>query len=396
MNDNAELKELFDPILDAILKYENDYDSITAIREIAEDRLGKNWRDVIAEYLVIYDDEVRENAEAKLNQAMDYDGALLAWDEANYLISEESVTPDQVRERYHDLKGWLQYFGDDGKALVDQLREKIGGDFNDDEEDDDQDDDASDDEEDTDDEAISDDEDEDGVIAGGQFNSVDGKTSPFTERKPDVPAKNNANEVYDATEGVRYKGKPIKLDDSFAEEYDISKEVLWDFNAFLILNDYYDQTISRIGARCVRMGGLALNEYPYYGYVLDLLDEIITIGSNIESEEKLVPLFEKYFKGGYIEFKKVLKNYRKEFEEDAPPEMMADNSSTELDRMIKELGDIDTSKVKDSEDDLYTIGRAKSEFDPIDDDDASLPQAPPPPPVTSIKDMGKKNDDEED
>ena len=394
MSDNfAEVKERFDPVLETILKYENDYDSIVAIREAAEANLGKNWRNVIAQYLDmdIYSD-VKEDAEAKLNQALDYDGALLAWDEANYLINEETVTPDQVRERYHDLKGWLQYFGDDGIALIDQLREKIGDGFSDDDDDTDDDTDDETDDIETDDET---DDDDAAPVTGGKFNTSNDETSPFAKQE-DVSSPKNETDGIKSEDGVRYRGKPIKLDESFAEEYGISKEVLWDFNAFLILNDYYDQTISRIGARCVRMGGLALNEYPYYGYVLDLLDEIITIGSNIEGEEKLIPLFEKYFKGGYIEFKKVLKNYRKEFEEDAPPEMMADNSSNELDRMIKELGEIDTSKIKDAEDDLYSIGRAKSEFDPVDDDDASLPQAPPPPPVTSIKDIGKKNDDEED
>ncbi|OPZ77641.1 MAG: hypothetical protein BWY78_00931 [Alphaproteobacteria bacterium ADurb.Bin438] len=108
----------------------------------------------------------------------------------------------------------------------------------------------------------------------------------------------------------------------------------------------------------------------------------------------MIPLFDKYFDGGYKEFKKSLKNYRKEFEENAPPEMIADNAN-ELDRLIKELGKLDVSKIKEKEEDLYSIGRPKSEFDAIDENDQSLPQAPKPPPVSTIKEINSKKDEED-
>ncbi len=47
----------------------------------------------------------------------------------------------------------------------------------------------------------------------------------------------------------------------------INKETLWYLDNYLVLRDYYDRTISRIAARCVRMGNIAMEEYPFYGYI---------------------------------------------------------------------------------------------------------------------------------
>ena len=51
-----------------------------------------------------------------------------------------------------------------------------------------------------------------------------------------------------------------------AEENNItvSKETLWYVDNYIVLLDYYDRTISRIAARCVRMGNIAIEEYPFY------------------------------------------------------------------------------------------------------------------------------------
>lgn len=38
---------------------------------------------------------------------------------------------------------------------------------------------------------------------------------------------------------------------------------LWYVDNYVLLKDYYDRTISRIAARCVRSGNIALEEYPF-------------------------------------------------------------------------------------------------------------------------------------
>ena len=57
----------------------------------------------------------------------------------------------------------------------------------------------------------------------------------------------------------------------------VTKEDLWYVDNYLVLRDYYDRTISRIAARCVRMGNIAMEEYPFYSYILcKLLLKLLT------------------------------------------------------------------------------------------------------------------------
>ena len=47
----------------------------------------------------------------------------------------------------------------------------------------------------------------------------------------------------------------------------ITKESLWYVDNYIVLIDYYDRTISRIAARCIRSGNIALEEYKFYPIV---------------------------------------------------------------------------------------------------------------------------------
>ena len=52
----------------------------------------------------------------------------------------------------------------------------------------------------------------------------------------------------------------------------VSKETIWYLDNYILLKDYLDRTISRIAARCIRKGNIAIEEYPFYGYIFDVLD----------------------------------------------------------------------------------------------------------------------------
>ena len=55
------------------------------------------------------------------------------------------------------------------------------------------------------------------------------------------------------------------------ETQQVTKDDIWYIDNYIVLIDYYDRTISRIAARCVRHGNIALEEYPFYPYVIDVL-----------------------------------------------------------------------------------------------------------------------------
>ncbi len=130
-----------------------------------------------------------------------------------------------------------------------------------------------------------------------------------------------------------------------ASNYGLTVEQLWNFDHFLRLKTYYDQTISRTSARCVHLGGLELSQYPYFGYILDLLDEILTFGMEIITPPYARIVRERY-KGGEAALKKVLMEFKTEFENNAPPEMLADDES--LDEIKDRLGSLaDANEVEE-------------------------------------------------
>lgn len=123
-----------------------------------------------------------------------------------------------------------------------------------------------------------------------------------------------------------------------ANSYKLTTEQLWNFDHFMRLKDYYDQTISRTSARCVHLGGLELSQYPYFGYILDLLDEILTFGAELLENPVYEGIIRDRYKGGEPALRKILAQFKKDFEENAPPEMLPDEDS--LDDIKKQLGEL--------------------------------------------------------
>lgn len=121
----------------------------------------------------------------------------------------------------------------------------------------------------------------------------------------------------------------------------VSKESLWYLDNYILLKDYYDRTISRIAARCVRMGNIAMEEYPFYGYILDVLEEISDTGEYILQHKELYPYVEKKIAGGLPALKKTLAEYQEELRANSSPDMIKEDAS-EVEKMKEALGAIST------------------------------------------------------
>lgn len=117
----------------------------------------------------------------------------------------------------------------------------------------------------------------------------------------------------------------------------VSSETMWYLNNYILLRDYLDRTISRIAARCVRSGNIAMEEYPFYGYILDVLEEICETGDFILEHQELYPYVEKKVAGGLKGLKKDLQEYKLELKNNSSPDMIKEDES-ELEKMKKALG----------------------------------------------------------
>lgn len=120
----------------------------------------------------------------------------------------------------------------------------------------------------------------------------------------------------------------------------VSKEMLWYVDNYIVLIDYYDRTISRIAARCVRSGNIALEEYKFYPYILDVLEEISETGNYILEHEALYPYVEKRIAGGIEALRKNLSLYQEELTNNQSPDMVrADPNETK--KINEALGNFD-------------------------------------------------------
>jgi len=118
---------------------------------------------------------------------------------------------------------------------------------------------------------------------------------------------------------------------------------LWYVDNYVLLKDYYDRTISRIAARCVRSGNIAMEEYPFYGYILDVLEEISETGDYILSHPNTHQYVEKKIAGGIGALKKNLNEFKTELRNNSSPDMIKQDKD-ELKKMKEALGTLDKSE----------------------------------------------------
>lgn len=109
------------------------------------------------------------------------------------------------------------------------------------------------------------------------------------------------------------------------EQYAVTQDDLWLIDNYITLIDYYDRTISRIAARCVRQGNIALEEYKFYPYVLDVLEEICDTGEAIINNPALYPYVERKISGGIEALQNNLAIFQSELVNNQSPEMLKDD-----------------------------------------------------------------------
>lgn len=111
---------------------------------------------------------------------------------------------------------------------------------------------------------------------------------------------------------------------------------VWFVDNYILLKDYYDRTISRIAARCVRKGNIAMEDYPFYGYILDVLEEISETGDYILRHKDLYPYVERKVAGGMNGFNRTLNEYKEELRRNSTPDMIK-SDAREVEKMKKAL-----------------------------------------------------------
>lgn len=111
------------------------------------------------------------------------------------------------------------------------------------------------------------------------------------------------------------------------DEIAVTKESLWYIDNYVLIRDYYDRTVSRIAARCVRQGNIAIEDYPFYPYIIDVLQELCDTGNYILEHQELHPYVERKIKGGVAALSHNLDLYKQELERNSSIEMTVKKDS---------------------------------------------------------------------
>lgn len=158
----------------------------------------------------------------------------------------------------------------------------------------------------------------------------------------------------------------------------------WYVDNYILLKEYYDMTISRIAARCVRSGNIAMEEYKHYAYVLDVLEEISETGEYIMAHPELFGYVDKKIPGGINALKKNLSEFKTELQHNASPDMIKQDKN-ELNKMKAVLGKIDksddpTSGAGMSMDEVVNKLMQQNDIKPnfAPDEEPAAPQVQPP------------------
>ena len=117
----------------------------------------------------------------------------------------------------------------------------------------------------------------------------------------------------------------------------------WYVDNYILLKEYFDMTVSRIAARCIRSGNIAMEEYKHYAYILDVLEEISETGDYIILHKDLYPYVEKKIPGGIKTLQRNLQEFKTELQRIASPDMIKQDPN-EIKKMKDALGGIEKSE----------------------------------------------------
>ncbi len=114
------------PLIEALIAYQEDQETLTPLVEKAQDVLGPEWTSFIQtslDTMTGVDEPTKEILKKKADHAIHYYGALAAWEEAyQYINDPQSVNNMQLIERIPTLEYWLALFGDEGTKVINQLK----------------------------------------------------------------------------------------------------------------------------------------------------------------------------------------------------------------------------------------------------------------------------------
>ncbi|MDD4519969.1 MAG: hypothetical protein PHI50_03690 [Alphaproteobacteria bacterium] len=305
----------FKPLVNALLDFSETKESYDAFDTLAKRTLGDDWAEELKQWEETFPQS--EKVSEKVKSLLNYRGALLAWNEANeYLSDPKSVTTGFVKDRLPVLEYWLDFFGDAGKGLLEQLKR---------------------------------------TFIEEKFSSDEEETEENEEQEE---LEESVEERASLKEEI--EKKEPKEEVSLSKE---EQEKLWKIQNFSSQKAFYNQVLEWINARCIHLGHIEKMEYPYYGFSVDILKELKTSIDELLKDTKSYDFINAHSEENVDDLKRFKESIERELEiqKEAGFEPILSIEDIEVKKAKDLLGNLDASKEKEY------LGPAPDGFVALDD-----------------------------
>lgn len=301
-----------DKIVQALTSYQGTEESLRETVSVLSAELGDNWTETVFEKLGGLPVELKD----KLNHAFNYYAALMAWQETQGYLDQADPLKPEVQERLPVLKHWLEFFGDPGTDLYQQLEQKLSS----------------------------------------PTESLP-KDEPIEEKKEkEVVSEPEPKTQEPVIEEIKEEKTVPEIDLNTPEAFAIQKakkEI-----------ELLDAVQAWLSARCLQLNNMEVFAYPYYGFAVDLMRQTAKdIQAVLDLEDKT--LLSSLYEGG----EEALLRKKQAVESDIETAVQNCESATtalidenmNMDEVRKTLGNLDEST------DPEYLGPAPDGFELIQD-----------------------------
>lgn len=313
---------LFQPLLDLLEKEPETKEAYEAFENKAHAALGDNWEEKLRNHLASMDRKKAARLEEKLENLLNYKGAVLAWNEAYTYLNNVQETPlKQVEERLPTLEYWLGFFGEDGVRLLNELKEAFD--------------------------------------LAAQSEVLDFDIREQREQADKEKLLNSLESSYEKEEEEIVKTRVVPEETLTREE----EKKLWEINNFAEQKSFYNQVTAWINARCIHLGNIEKTNYPYYGITVDILKEALATLDSLLSDKNYYDFIETHSKETLLSLRNFKESALKELDlqKENGFEPVLSLEEKEILKAKELLGEIDRSKTKEY------LGPAPDGFVALDD-----------------------------
>ena len=310
-------------ISETLTQYDGSQESLNQTVAVLAEELGENWTSTVFEELGGLPVELKE----KLNHAFNYYSALIAWQEAQTYLEQSEPLSEEVQERLPVLKHWLDFFGDPGIALYQQLEQKVS---------------------------------EKNVVSDETPEIKEEISQPQNET-PEVQPSENLSDVSKEKKVTEVKEEKPTYDPESPEVFTIQKakkEI-----------ELLDNVQAWLSARCLQLNNMEVFAYPYYGFAVDLMRQTVKdIQAVLDLQDKTA--LSDLYEGG----EEAISRKKQAVEADIETAVQNCESATtalidekiNMDDVRKTLGDLDENSEPEY------LGPAPDGFELLDDSNAPL------------------------